>query len=421
MMLSRKAEPARRVVTHRAGYSVIDLQALSHLWVAAVPRPGTPLEQQVADALRTIEAAVRAEGGDGSVVSQAVFAADPAALEACPRLLRAFYGNHFPATTYIRQRPCAGTRVAVEALALVRGEATVRIERVSEELVIASHNGLSWVHCAQVVPRTDARRVYDRSGSAFAGLPPRLARAAVRCEQVVRVWLYLGDIVGMEGREQRYQELNRARTDFFARVPFPASPLPGARGGTVYPASTGIGTDGTDIVMSCLALATQRADVRAVPLENPRQTAAYDYAAHYSPKSPKFSRAMAVAWGAYATLFVSGTASITRSESRHPGDATAQTHEVLDNIEALIGEDNLARHGLPGAGATLRDLGVGRVYVKRLEDYAKIRRVCEARLGEVPLTYTLADVCRPELLVEIEGVAYSGSGGGAGVPYGWAA
>jgi len=48
-----------------------------------------------------------------------------------------------------------------------------------------------------------------------------------------------------------------------------------------------------------------------------------------------------------------------------------------------------------------------RVYIKRQEDYAKCRAVCEARLGELPTVYAVADVCRPELLVEIEGIAFS--------------
>jgi hypothetical protein len=48
-----------------------------------------------------------------------------------------------------------------------------------------------------------------------------------------------------------------------------------------------------------------------------------------------------------------------------------------------------------------------RVYLKRAEDLAKCRAVCERRLGPVPVIYAVADICRPELLVEIEGVAFT--------------
>ena len=116
---------------------------------------------------------------------------------------------------------------------------------------------------------------------------------------------------------------------------------------------------------------------------------------------------MAVSCGNMATIFISGTASITHSETLHIGDAAAQTHETLNNIEALIGEENLGRHGLPGLGTSLDGLGYVRVYIKRQEDYARVRAVCEERLGELPTIYAIADVCRPELLVEIEGMAIS--------------
>ena len=51
-----------------------------------------------------------------------------------------------------------------------------------------------------------------------------------------------------------------------------------------------------------------------------------------------------------------------------------------------------------------------RVYIKNQEDYQKTRAVCEDRFGEVPTIYAVADVCRPELLVEIEGIAFSRCG-----------
>ena len=212
--------------------------------------------------------------------------------------------------------------------------------------------------------------------------------------------------------------MNRARTDSFEGIDFLADRLPPGLFGAelqAYPASTGIGTEDHDIMMSCIALATDRKDILAVPLENPRQTAAYDYAASYSPESPKFARAMALSCGSHATIFISGTASITHSETRHIGNPAMQTHETLDNIEALIGERNLARHGLPGLGTRLANMGLVRVYVKRQEDYARIRAACQERLGEVPTVYVIADVCRPELLVEIEGIAFSRQGvkGGA--------
>jgi enamine deaminase RidA (YjgF/YER057c/UK114 family) len=234
-----------------------------------------------------------------------------------------------------------------------------------------------------------------------------LQRAGMRFEQVIRTWLYLGDIVGPEGETQRYKELNRARTDFFRDFIFAPVRTPQGFSPIMYPASTGIGADSRDVVMSCIALATDRNDIIGTPLENPVQTSAFDYSTKYGPKSPKFARAMALSCGPFATIFISGTASITQSETRHLGDVEAQTRQTLDNIEALISEDNLRCHGMPGLGTPLDGLALVRVYIKRQEDYARTKAVCEARLGELPIVYAVADVCRPELLVEIEGIAFS--------------
>ncbi|NLY02327.1 MAG: hypothetical protein GXY83_40090 [Rhodopirellula sp.] len=399
----------RKESSHGIGYSVVELHNVRHIFAAAVPRTGMTLREQTQDALGTIRRVIdEQQGARGSIVHQAVFIRDYSLKEECRRLIKDFYGSELPATTYIAQPPCQGKLISIEALGVGSRENEVEIERRSEDLVITRHSGVSWIHCAQVVPEMTGGGVYDRSVNAFVAMRRRLDSAGVPFDNVIRTWLYLGDIVGPEGETQRYKELNRARTDYYEDIPFCQDKLPGCIKGPVFPASTGIGTNNGDVVMSCIAISTDRKDLKLIPLENPFQTSACDYAAEYSPKSPKFARAMALSCGECATIFVSGTASITDSESRHLDDAAAQTHQTLDNIEALISERNFEGHGTPGLGATLDDLALVRVYIKRQEDYAQTRAACEARFGEVPTIYAIADVCRPELLVEIEAVAFSG-------------
>ena len=89
------------------------------------------------------------------------------------------------------------------------------------------------------------------------------------------------------------------------------------------------------------------------------------------------------------------------------GEWDKRLEKTLDNIENLISRENFRRLGWNDAGATLADLAKIRVYVRHPEDYEACRAVCEQRLGEVPAIYAVADVCRPDLLVEIEGVAFS--------------
>lgn len=397
----------RKVSDAGIGYSVVELNDVRHVFATAVPRRGVTLRQQADDALRTIDAALREEGSGGSIVHQAVFLADVSLTEPCREIIREYYGADLPATSYIPQPPCDGKLLSIEALGVGQGRGEVEIQRVGEQIVIARHNGIAWVHCAHVVPQSGSVPVYCGSTDAFEQIRSLLGSVNVRFDQVIRTWLYLGGIVEDEGPTQRYKELNRARTDFYQDIDFLGERLPQKGRGRAYPASTGIGTDGRGIMMSAIALATDREDILAVPLENPRQTSACDYSDYYSPKSPKFCRAMALSCGTYATILISGTASITNSETRHEGDAAAQTGETLDNIAALISEDNLCHHGLPGLGTSLESLGLLRVYIKRQEDYAKVRAACEKRVGEMPTIYAIADVCRPELLVEIEGIAFS--------------
>ncbi len=388
------------------GYSIAELNGVRHVFVSAVPRSGNGVAEQAVDALKTVQAVIGEHSDRNSIVHQAVFVRDLNQVETVRQIIKDFYGDQLPATSYIPQPPCDGKELAIEALGVGCGDGQVEIERCCEQMVVAKHSGVTWIHAANLFPSPTVAGVYNRSLIGFEKMSQMLAKKLVRYDEVIRTWLYLGDIVGPEGDTQRYKELNRARTDFYTHFQFCRGRTPAAYRGPVYPASTGIGTEGKGVTMSCIALQSDRPDVMLIPLENPQQVPAFDYGECYSPKSPKFARAMAVAAGDSATIFVSGTASITDAESRYIEDIEGQTNLTLDNIAALISADNFAKHGVPGLGATLDDLALVRVYIKRWNDFEKTRAVCEARFGERPTIYAQGDVCRPELLVEIEGIAY---------------
>jgi enamine deaminase RidA (YjgF/YER057c/UK114 family) len=108
-------------------------------------------------------------------------------------------------------------------------------------------------------------------------------------------------------------------------------------------------------------------------------------------------------------LFISGTASIVGHETIHQGDVDAQTRETMANIDALLEEANRvvgpARYSLDGLKF--------KVYVRRPSDLDAIEGVLSRLLRpSTPIVYLQADVCREDLLVEIE--AAGGSGAGAG-------
>jgi len=340
-----------------------------------------------------------------TVTVQTIFLKDARNRAECERLLADFAGANLPVTNYVLQPPCCGAALALEAWAI--GGKSVQIERFGPQTLAVEYDGVRWVYCAGVEPSAPLGGVYPQTIDALGQMSAALKQAGSRLESIVRTWFYLGDITEPEAGDQRYQELNRARTDFYRDIRFRCLSLASTVPRGVYPASTGIGMSGRGLVASCLALETQRKDIFLLPLENPQQTPAYAYHPRYSPESPKFSRAVALGLGDYVTTWVSGTASIVNSESCHLGDPEKQTEQTIDNIERLIAPENFALHGFRGAGASLHDLAKVRVYVKRPEDLVKCRAVCERRFGAVPAIYAVAGVCRPELLVEIEGVAFS--------------
>jgi enamine deaminase RidA (YjgF/YER057c/UK114 family) len=388
-------------------YSVVELNDVSHVFATAVPPRGHSLREQTHSAIEAVTGVLQRLDAAGSLLHLTVFLADPSQAAPCRQFVRSLFGKNVPASSYIPQPPCQGTHLAVEVLALGKGREKVQITRVSDQVLLARQDGRTWVYADQATPITSAPGVYDKTICSYQHLRRLLPQGGARLDQVLRTWLYLGGIVDDDGPIQRYKELNCARADVYEKVPFLAERLPDDCAGPVFPASTGIGTTGRSLNISAVALLSDQDDVIAVPLENPRQTSAFAYSARYSPQSPKFSRGMAAVEGASTTLFISGTASITHSETRHLGDVVAQAHESLENIAALISEENLSRHGLPGQGTTLEGLAVARAYIKHPKDYLAVRRVCEERLPGVPLTYVVADVCRSNLLVEFEGIAFS--------------
>lgn len=92
-------------------------------------------------------------------------------------------------------------------------------------------------------------------------------------------------------------------------------------------------------------------------------------------------------------MLVSGTASIVGHTSCHIGDLQAQLAEVWRNLESLR----------ETAGAT-QTIAV-RIYIRNAADYPAIRAFLDAQLApDLATIYQHADICRAELLVEIEAV-----------------
>jgi chorismate lyase / 3-hydroxybenzoate synthase len=210
----------------------------------------------------------------------------------------------------------------------------------------------------------------------------------------IRIWNYLPDINREADGDERYRHFNSARQSAFlssGRTTFGSVPAASALGS---PAGSPI---------SIYFLAARHPPVM---IENPRQTSAYHYPPKFGIHSPVFSRACVLSEAAGTSLFVSGTASIVGHETIHQGDVVAQTRETLANIRALLDEANR----VVGSARYSPDGLKLKVYVRQPGDLKAIEAVLTAALPEsTSIVYLQADVCREDLLVEIEATGESQS------------
>jgi chorismate lyase / 3-hydroxybenzoate synthase len=204
-----------------------------------------------------------------------------------------------------------------------------------------------------------------------------------------RAWNYFADINGESHGLERYRQFNIGRQDAFLEF---------SRGATGnVPAACAIGLAGGPLSIAFMAGAQP-----ATAIENPRQISAYDYPADYGPRSPTFSRAVLVAPLGQEVFFVSGTASIVGHRTVHVGDVAAQCREVLANIAAVV---EAANRQCRSAAFSLGELSY-RVYVRRAEDFKRVKDALAAELvGATDIVFVQADICRTDLLLEIEATA----------------
>lgn len=226
-------------------------------------------------------------------------------------------------------------------------------------------------------------RVYDHLRDRFSGFTP------------ARFWNHIPCIHEAAGDGiDRYMAFNLGRRTGLRRWLGPGGGFTSR-----IATATGIGHRGDDLVVHGLGW---RGDVHHV--ENPRQRPAYRYSPRFGPASPSFARAT---WlrntPAGDILAIGGTASIRGEETIAPGNLAAQLEETLVNLDALVTAAGAAVNGSGLAGVVQ-----ARLFHVRPEDEAIVReRAAAAFPNAVRLDIHRADICRHELLLEIEGIALS--------------
>ena len=205
-------------------------------------------------------------------------------------------------------------------------------------------------------------------------------------QDVVRTWIYLSDILDW------YGDFNTVRNHCYSDYGLLGKTDSKVQAEQIFlPASTGIeGRNPSDLPATMDVFAIHRSPGSAIqirPLYGVKQRSPFRYGS-------AFSRAIVVEGADNKLILVSGTASIDeQGKSVFIGNPAAQIRQTLSVVSELVASE----------GATLQDLCEATVFIKRKEDFPFYQEIIEQMgISNLPSVCVLADVCRDELLFEID-------------------
>lgn len=205
---------------------------------------------------------------------------------------------------------------------------------------------------------------------------------------LLRIWNYFPRINEQEDGLERYRGFSIGRHNAFED-----------KGRDIQmekiPAACALGCKSGPLVVYFLA-----SKHTGLPVENPRQTSAYHYPAQYGPKSPTFSRAMIAKTKTDMPLLISGTASIVGHETLHLGNPYAQAKETIENIQTVVHQASLTGW----VQSQLTPQGLLKVYLRDSSYLENVESQIKLLGPNVKAIYLEADICRADLLLEIEGI-----------------
>ncbi|MCP4642537.1 MAG: hypothetical protein GY851_18985 [bacterium] len=218
----------------------------------------------------------------------------------------------------------------------------------------------------------------DQTGAVFDTMIAGLAQSSMTFKNVVRTWFYNRDILDW------YDAFNKRRDVFFREHDV-------FRG--LVPASTGMGggtfagqPQGPALSTGLLGVKSKGDAMTAAPLPSPLQCPAIDYGS-------SFSRAAEICTPDLRRITVSGTASIApEGHTVFLDDTPGQIALTMDVVHAILESREMG----------WRDVGHATVYFKHPDGLPAFKAYCAEREVCLPAAYLNEDVCRGNLLFEIE-------------------
>jgi len=305
----------------------------------------------------------------------------------------------------IGQPPQDNKQIAMEVFIYEKRDINTKIIKkeyagINYVLIDSSFNKELYV--GGITTSNNFNSVYHQSKEVFHIMHKILEIEEMEFSDVVRQWNFIENILQISpngvGPKQNYQIFNDVRTEFYNRSNYKNG----------YPAATGIGMSSGGVILEFIAVTNSETN-SIIPLKNPRQIDAHQYtnkvlvgAGREIKATPKFERAKVLVAENCHKVFISGTAAILGENTINDNNVETQTEITIDNIDSLISSQNMNTHGILMYGKTAKEYI--RVYVKDEKEIPKVKQVCQKRWGNIQALYLVSDICRDDLLVEIEGI-----------------
>lgn len=375
------------------------------------PETGTSLSEKLTDCYRQfVESKINYT--EHTVIRQTVFIAAKSNSEylqnkqklfACAK----FFFDEVPPTSIIAQLPDNGSLileiVCIEGIK--PGELTYKRNDVASWLVL-QRNNRKIIIASGLSEKENSNCILQQSIHSFELIQHILLEEEMEFSDIIRQWNYIEKITANadynNSKSQHYQIFNDVRSKYYQQANFDNG----------FPAATGIGMDFGGITIDFIAAKSENKK-SIIGVKNPVQLDAYHYSKEvlaentamndFCQTSPKFERAKAFITSEGKWIFVSGTAAIIGQLSQQQSCIVEQTEMTIQNILGLISTENLQKHGIDCREKV--SLDYLRTYIKFERDIPQVKKICRKYFPYIPIIFVVADICRPELLVEIEGQA----------------
>ena len=379
-----------------------------------IPTDGVTVEKQLKNCISELTETLKSLNSEfRNILKQTVFIKAENNIEYADikkrltQILNESFDSSVPPTGFVGQPPEKNKLVALEVIVAVNQSTDYQIQHKrsgDSRYVIVRNGNFNEVYVAGLTSPDLFAGTGDQANEVFSRMKAILKKEGLNFSDIVRQWNYIENIVGVTSEnqdlKQNYQVFNNVRSEYYKTSSFKNG----------YPAATGIGMNVGGVILDFIAVSSSK-NLSVHPIKNPQQVDAHQYSdevlvgensAHKT--SPKFERAKVLSNQSANEIFISGTAAILGQNIIHQKAIADQTITTIQNINNLISFDNLKANGV-SICKNVKAPSYIRIYVKNMGDIPEVRKICNEYFNGVPALYLVSDICRDNLVVEIEGIA----------------